>query len=102
MSKSYRNVSYDERCQISTLLKVGLSTGAIAWELDRDRATIHREIKRNSGKRRYRHKQADEKAKARRRAASCVPWRFTPEMRKKVEAGLKEGWSPEQIIPASA
>ena len=91
MSKSYRNVSYDERCQISTLLKVGLSTGSIARELGRDRTTIHREIKRNSGKRGYRHKQADEKAKARRRAASCAPWRFTPEMRTKVEARLKPG-----------
>ena len=68
MSRTFRNIDYDERYQISTLLKVGLSTSAIAQELNRSRSTIHREIDRNSGKRGYCHKQADEKARARRYA----------------------------------
>ena len=97
MSRTFRNIDHDERCQISTLLKVGFSTSAIARELNRSRSTVHREIDRNSGEQGYDHNEADEKAKARRRAASCVPWRFTSEMRTDVEARLKEGWSPDQI-----
>ena len=77
MPRSYRHLTYEERCQIEALKKSGLSIGLIAEQLGRDRTTIYREIRRNSGKRGYRHKQAQEKTKARRRAASSVLWRFT-------------------------
>ena len=78
MPKSYCHLTYEERCQIEALKKSGLSVVLIAEQLGRHRATIYREINRNSGKRGYRHKQAQEKTKTRRRAASSVPWRFTP------------------------
>ena len=73
-----RKMGYEERCQIEALKKSGLSTGLIAKQMGHDRTTIYREIRRNSGKPGYRHKQAQEKTKTRHRAASSVSWRFTP------------------------
>ena len=66
MPKSYCHLTYEERCQIEALKKSGHSIGLIAEQLVRDRTTIYREIRRNSGKRGYRHKQAQGKTKARR------------------------------------
>ena len=97
MPKSYCHLTYEERCQIEALKKSGLSVVLIAEQLGRHRATIYREINRNSGKRGYRHKQAQEKTKTRRRAASSVPWRFTPVRWAEVVTELKGGLSPEQI-----
>ncbi len=42
-------------------MKRGDSFALIAKELQVDRSTIHREIKRNCGKRGYRYKQAQDK-----------------------------------------
>ena len=95
MPKSYCHLTYEERCQIEVLKKCGLSVALVAEQLGRSRATIYREINRNSGKRGYRHKQAQEKI--RRRAASSVPWRFTPVRWDEVVTELKRGLSPEQI-----
>ncbi len=83
-------VTYEERCQIEALQKRGLSQGAIARQLGR--STIFREIKRNTGGRGYRHKQAQRMAETRRRAASSVSWRLTP----RVEAQKKLREGPEQ------
>ena len=94
MPKSYCHLSYEERCQIEALKKCGLSVALVAEQLGRSRATIYREINRNSGKRGYRHKQAQEKTKIRRRAASSVPWRFTPVRWAEVVTELKRGLSP--------
>ena len=58
MPKGYRHLTCDERCQIHALKKSGLSVPAIAAQLGRDRSTIHREIRRSSGGRGYRHAQA--------------------------------------------
>ena len=59
MPKSYRHLTYEERCQIEALKKSGISIGLIAEQLGRDRTTIYREIRRNSGKRGYRHKRCE-------------------------------------------
>ena len=98
MPKSYCHLTYEERCQIEALKKSGLSVVLIAEQLGRHRATIYREINRNSGKRGYCHKQAQEKTKTRRRAASSVPWRFTPVRWAEVVKELEDGLSLEQII----
>ena len=97
MPKSYCHLTYEERCQIEALKKSGLSVVLIAEQPGRHRATIYREINRNSGKRGYRHKQAQEKTKTRRRAALSVPWRFTPVRWTEVVKELEDGLSPEQI-----
>jgi IS30 family transposase len=60
-----------------------------------DRSTIYRELKRNTGQRGYRPKQAHEKALARRQGKSKE--RIRPETWALVEEKLRLDWSPEQI-----
>jgi len=60
-----------------------------------DRSTIYREVKRNTGQRGYRPKQAHEKALARRQGKSKE--RIRPETWSLVEEKLGVDWSPEQI-----
>jgi IS30 family transposase len=96
MPKGYHHLNRDKRCQLHTLLKRGDSISFIAKELQVDKSTIHREIKRNRGKRGYRYKQAQEKALERRN--------FNKQRRKMrsamtaiIEEKLDLQWSPEQI-----
>ena len=49
MPKGYHHLTYGERCQIYALRKSGLSGLAIARQLGRDRTTVWREVRRNSG-----------------------------------------------------
>jgi IS30 family transposase len=55
---TYYHLSREERYQISALLKEGLTQSQIAANLSRHKATISREIARNSGLRGYRPRQA--------------------------------------------
>jgi len=96
-AQGYRHPTCAERCRIEAPKGSGFSRGEIARHPGRDRSTIHREIGRNGGGRGYRHQRAQGMAEARRKAASSVPWRFTPELWAEVEAKLREGWSPERI-----
>ncbi len=79
MPKGYHHLTQPERCQIYALRKSGLSQGAVARRLGRCPSVISREIRRNSGERGYRHAQARRKAEERRRAASSVPRKLTPD-----------------------
>ncbi len=48
MRESYRFLTlYEDRCRIYATGKSGLSNGAIARQLGRDRTAIHREIRCN-------------------------------------------------------
>ena len=94
----YTHLALEERFLIHKHLQADCSQRGIARHLDRDPSTISREIKRNTGKRGYRYKQADESAKRRRREASSVPSKMTEELRAMIISLLAEHrWSPEQI-----
>ncbi len=101
MPSGYHHLTHSERCQIHALLHRGLSKREIARQLERDPTTIAREMSRNRGQRGYRHQQAQGKATSRRREASAVPWKMTPERWAVVEDRLQAGWSPEQIAGRS-
>jgi len=60
--KKYKHLSKEQRYQIYALRKEGLSMGSIAINLKVAKSTISREIKRNTGAKGYRAKQAHEKA----------------------------------------
>ncbi len=96
MTKGYNQLTYEQRCQISVLIKSGLSQRAIGEAIGVSQSTISRELRRNSGQRGYRHKQAQEKAEQRRKAAA-IPTKMTPAMIGTVESKLRLEWSPEQI-----
>ena len=92
---TYAQLTYGQRYQIKALLDTGMPRYKIADSLGVHKATITREINRNSGKRGYRPSQAHEKSLARTRGRS------KPRIGKKVwalvEKTLREDWSPEQV-----
>ncbi len=97
MAKGYRHLSYEERCQIHALKKRGDSIRGIARQLGRSPSTISREVRRNSGGRGYRYKQADRLARARRQKALLHPRKMTAALWAMVREKLALHWSPEQI-----
>jgi IS30 family transposase len=63
---TYKHLSQAERYQIYALMKAGHDQSQIAKLLDRHKSTINREVRRNSGSRGYRPKQACEKSSRKR------------------------------------
>lgn len=92
---SYNRLTGDDRIALYALKKVGLTQKAIAAQLGVHPSTIGRELKRNTGLRGYRPKQAQRLARARRAQAhrnriSQATWQSVNEM-------IEQDWSPEQI-----
>lgn len=97
MSKDYHHLTRDQRCQLYTLKRRGDSVVLIADELKVHRSTIYRELKRNTGKRGYRFKQANKKALDRRLVASSRKKKMTDITTAIIEEKLAMQWSPVQI-----
>ena len=97
MAKAYHHVTQDLRSQIYALKSIGTPLKNIATVVGKDVSTISREIKRNTGDRGYRYKQADAKAIERRKNASSSPKKLTPANVAVIEEKLLNDWSPEQI-----
>src|SRR5690606_25855133 len=92
----YNQLAYEQRCQISALIKSGMSQREIASNIGTSQSTVSRELARNTGDRGYRHKQAHEKAVKRRRA-TAKPTKMTLLMKAIIDDKLRLEWSPEQI-----
>ena len=94
----YRQITFEERYTVGLLRQQRLSPAAIARTLGRHRSTIGRELKRNRAHSdgTYRPQLADWYARARRsrsrrnRQFSLRDWR-------RIQALLREDWSPEQV-----
>lgn len=95
MSK-YKQLTYEQRCQIEVLNKSSFSQTEIAEAIGVSQSCISRELKRNRGERGYRHKQAQLKAEKRRRQID-KQHKMTPEMIDLIEDKIYKKWSPEQI-----
>lgn len=93
---TYKQLTYEQRCQIEALKKSGMSQHAIAEVVGTSQSTISRELRRNRGQRGYRHKQAQRLA-IERRTSAVKSIKMTPAMIGRVEQKLREKWSPEQI-----
>jgi IS30 family transposase len=94
--KRFRHLTEEQRYHLYILLKEHFSKTEICKRLKIHRSTLWREIKRNSGFRGYRPKQAqrfsdDRKANAFKRII------FDSKMKNLVELGIKKGLSPVQI-----
>jgi IS30 family transposase len=94
--KTYKQLTSEQRYQISALKRIGHSPTEIAKELEVHKSTIVREVSRNTGERGYRPKQAHEKA-SERRANATSRKRISVETWKEVEEKLRQDWSPEQV-----
>jgi transposase, IS30 family len=91
---SYTQLTHEQRYQIYALLKMGHNQTEIAVVIGMHKATISRELGRNSGLRGYRPKQAHHKALSRRNHSRM---RILPETWELIETRLRMDWSPEQI-----
>ncbi len=91
------HLTHPERSPISALQSTGRSQRPMAEPLGRDVSPISRELRRHRGQRGDRPQPAQGKATSRRRAASAVPWKMTPERWAVAEEWLRAGWSPEPI-----
>lgn len=92
---TYKQLTREQRYQIYALMKEGHNHTAIARNLGVHKATIGRELARNTGGRGYRPKQADQLAQQRKQLR--VRPRITPKQWQRVEQLLRQQWSPEQI-----
>ena len=93
---NYKQLTYEQRCQIEVLKKSGMTQQEIADAVETSQSTISRELKRNKGQRGYRHKQAQRKT-AQRRQGAAKAIKMDDSMVERVELKLSEKWSPEQI-----
>jgi len=93
--KRYTQLTHEQRYQIQALMKADHNQTEIAEIIGVDKSTISRELKRNTGKRGYRPKQAHE-ACLERRALKAKP-RISTSTWQLVKRLLREDWSPEQI-----
>ena len=91
------HLTLQERETLYRMKKAGKAVGEIAEALGRDRSTIYREVKRNTGGRGYRPQQAQRLAEERRLACRRPAKLSDPELRSHVAKHLKQKWSPEQI-----
>ena len=98
MVKPYQHLGYAQRCQIHALKARGDSHRAIAKHLAVAPSTIDREIKRNTGFRGYRYKQAQQKCEARRHQKRPAQVKLTPQLEALAREKLTRcQWSPQQI-----
>jgi len=92
---NYRHLTREQRYQISSLRREGLTLQRIAEHVDCHRSTVSRELRRNLTKG-YQPDRAHRLAQDRRRRASTRP-RIDAAAWVEIEARLREEWSPEQI-----
>lgn len=92
----YNHLTAGQRYQIEALKAAEKTQKAIAQMLGVSASTISRELKRNSGKRGYRPRQAQIKTVNRRREARKA-LKMTPALIGVIEGKLREDWSPEQV-----
>lgn len=91
----YIHVTKGERILIHRWKQEGCTKREIARRLGRSHSTILRELRRNTGKKGYRPKQAQ--AKAEQRAQRKGERKLTEDLKTEIRNGLHKGWTPEAI-----
>jgi len=91
-----KHLTLKQRYQISVFSEARLSNSKIAKKINKHKATVSRELKRNKSPAGYDPEKANVKAIKRQRSAHKSR-RFNKEMKDFIEEKIKENWSPEQI-----
>jgi IS30 family transposase len=86
-----------EREEISRGLLTQQSLRRIAGGLGRAPSTVAREVRANGGRQRYRACTAEARAERRLRRPKAAKLARCPRLRRAVERGLTQDWSPQQI-----
>lgn len=99
MEKQYNQLSLEERDKITVMKSEGKGISEIARVLGRNKATISRELRRNSSSeyKLYLSHRAQGRAEQRKKEASVRPRLKNNQIMYYVRNKLAEGWSPEQI-----
>ncbi len=96
MGTKYQQLTIEERCEMARLHSAGHPLRQIAAALGRTTSTVSRELNRNGSRTQgYQPSYAQQQARARRWSGSKLE--RDPFLRHQVLAGLKRGWSPQQI-----
>jgi len=95
------HITLVERQFLYRLKKEGKSRAEIAALLGRHRSTVYRELKRNTGRRGYRPKQAQRLAAKRRQACRRPRKMEDAKLHQYVQERLEKRWSPDQIAGRS-
>lgn len=90
-----------DRAVLAQLLALNVPKKEIATRLHKDRSSVYRELKRNSGPIGYIPIEAQQRADVRRRLARRPAKLSDPRVREYVERGLEQCWSPDQIAGRS-
>ena len=96
MSKTYTRLTEDERYQIYEGVAEKRSHPEIATLISKHHSAVSREVKRNTGLRGHRPKQAQEKACERHKNRSRYR-KLTPKVQGLITEHIQHQWSPEQI-----
>ena len=62
--RTYRRITYEDRCQIHALRQAGITQAEIGKVLGVSQGTVSRELSRNTGQRGYRFQQAQRTAQS--------------------------------------
>ena len=92
----HKQLTLEQRYYIYITRKKGQSMRSIATELGIAHSTVGRELKRNTGKRGYRHQQANNLAQQR-HAVKNKSIKMNQEVKRLIKNCLALDWSPEQI-----
>jgi len=96
-ARSCKDLSLENREEISRGLALGESFAQIARRLGRPTSTVSREVNRNGGRHDYRAARADRGTRERARRPKATKFSQHAELKLFVENGLEANWSPEQI-----
>lgn len=96
MPKTYTRLTEEERYQIYEGVTEKRSHREIAALINKHHSAVSREVKRNTGLRGYRPRQAQEKATQRHRNKPKYR-KLTPSVRSLIADNIQQQWSPEQI-----
>jgi IS30 family transposase len=94
--KTHKQLTEGQRYQIAALKKAGNSNKEIAVIVETSESTISRELKRNTGRRGYRPKQAQNKA-SRRKQNAAKAIKMTDEVIILINEQIRLDLSPEQV-----
>lgn len=96
MPKTYTRLTEDERYQIYEGVTEKLTHRAIARLINKHHSTVSKEVKRNTGLRGYRPKQAQGKSQKRQQTKPRYI-KLTPDVQSLIIQNIGKQWSPEQV-----